>query len=81
MHVYCLTFFTKCGSRLSGHPYYSNQPTDNIRGIVVQFLAEETYLSLLESDQTASGDPLVRLSTARPTGEYFPIAKAAGARS
>jgi hypothetical protein len=47
MHIYCLTFLTKCGSRQSGHHYYSDQTQDNVRGIVVRFLAEARYLSLL----------------------------------
>ena len=69
------------GTPLSGLPYYSDQPLDNVRWIVVGFLVEEWYLSLVESAQTASVGLLSHLSTARPTGEYFPLAKVAGARS
>ena len=81
MHVYCLTFLTNCGSRLSGQPQYIYQPLDNVQVIVVRFLAEATNLSLLKHVQSASMDPLRLLSTTMPTEEYFPVVKPAGARS
>ena len=80
MHVYCVTFPTKCGSHQSGHPQLifvhrimSGRSSFDSR--------QKPEFSLLQTIQTTSVDPLSCLSTARPTAEYFPVAKAAGTQS
>jgi hypothetical protein len=41
-------------------------------------LAEEIYVSLKQTFHNTSEDALNHLSTAKPTGEYFSVAKIAG---
>jgi len=62
-------------------PLVNFRSPDNVWEIVVRFTVEAKNLSLLQTVQTASVDPHNCLSTARPTAEYFPVAKAAGTQS